>query len=196
MDELSQEFPQDALGSAWDGTDPFQIPGGDPWNYPANATGSHSLDSNAQVFEPLFQTPARLWGLELPADTVSGGGYPRTYAGGDRNPDQGHRDGPVHRFAMDNPPSWDGKHPETQAEPYFKKLKGWLMTSRTLKSQQGMQILSACTAGSDLELIVNELHLDVLTQENGGKIVYEHIYTAYKEYRANHDKASGSGSVQ
>ena len=56
------------------------------------------------------------------------------------------------------------------------------MTSRTLKSQQGMQILSACGPGSDLELIVNELHLDTLTRDDGGRIVYEHIYTAYKEY--------------
>ena len=45
-----------------------------------------------------------------------------------------------------------------------------------------MQILSACAPRSDLELIVNELHLDTLTRDDGGRIVYEHIYTAYKKY--------------
>jgi hypothetical protein len=44
-----------------------------------------------------------------------------------------------------------------------------------------MQILSACTAGSDLELIVNELTLETLTREDGGKVVFEHIYKTYKE---------------
>ena len=156
-------------------------------NYPpANATGSRSFDANAQVFEPQFgRSPAQPWGLALPASSVTDGGQARNYAGGGHAgpaPEHAHREGPVQRFALDNPPVWDGKHPETQAEPYFKKLKGWLMTSRTLKTQQGMQILSACSAGSDLELIVNELHIDTLTRDDGGKVVYEHIYAAYKEY--------------
>ena len=183
MEEDTPEYPQDALGDSWAATDPFQLPDGDPWRRPANATGSHSFDANAREFEPQFgATNAQPWGLALPADPVTGGGYPRNYAGGGPAPEHAHRDGPVQRFALDNPPTWDGKHPETQAEPYFKKLKGWLMTSRTLKSQQGMQILSACAPGSDLELVVNELHLDTLTRDDGGRIVYEHICTAYKEY--------------
>ena len=64
----------------------------------------------------------------------------------------------------------------------FKQLRGWLLTSRTLKQRQGMQILSACAPGSDLELIVNELPLETLVQEDGGRIVYDHIYKTYKEY--------------
>ena len=141
------EYPQDALGESWDMLDPWQTPSGDPWAHTANATGSRSFDANAQVFEPQFGvTSAQPWGLQLPADSVPGSGQPGTYAGGGAQPEHAHRDGPVQRFALDNPPSWDGKHPEAQAEPYFKKLKGWLMTSRTLKSQQGLQILSSCTA--------------------------------------------------
>ena len=185
MEEGSPECPSDALGDSWGQVgeshpDPFQTPYGDPGRT-ATATGSQfSENSGAQVFEPQFAIQRN--DLALPADPGSGGGWPRTYAGGGAGNEHAHRDGPVQRFALDNPPVWDGKHPDTQAEPYFKKLRGWLLTSRTLKTQQGMQILSACSAGSDLEVIVNELTLETLTQQNGGRIVYEHIYSAYKEY--------------
>jgi hypothetical protein len=185
MEEGSPEYPQGALGEAWDQVgdsrqDPWKLDGGDPWN---SATATSSLfpeNAGARVFEPQFAVQRN--DLLLPAEPVSGSGYPRTYAGGGGGNEHAHRDGPVQRFALDNPPIWDGKHPETQAEPYFKKLRGWLLTSRTLETQQGMQILSACSAGSDLELIVSELPLETLTREDGGRIVYEHIYNAYKEY--------------
>ena len=150
MEESSPEYPSDALGDSW-GTaevvDPWQTPQGDPWRTAAATSSQFPHNEGAHPFEP--QWTLNRDDLGLPGDPESGAGWPRTYAGGGGGHDA-HRDGPAHRFALDNPPSWDGKHPQTQAEPYFKKLRGWLLTSRTLKTQQGMQIFGACSAGSDL----------------------------------------------
>ena len=74
------------------------------------------------------------------------------------------------------------KNPQTQAEPYFKKLRVWLLTSRTLKTQQGYQILNACASGCDLDFIINEIIFETLNQEDGDKVFYDHIYNSYKEY--------------
>ena len=115
----------------------------------------------------------------MPGVPAAGAGRPSVYAVGGSTGDQ---QGPGQRFANDNPPPWDGKNSQTQAEPFFKKLCGWLLTSRTLRTQQGFQILNACTSRSELELIINEIRFETLIQEDGGKIVYDHIYNSYKEY--------------
>jgi hypothetical protein len=73
----------------------------------------------------------------MPGVPAAGAGRPSIYAGGGST---GEQQGPGHRFANDSPPSWDGTNPQTQAEPYFKKLRSRLFTSRTLKTQQGFQI--------------------------------------------------------
>ena len=125
------------------------------------------------------RTPSRP-DLAVPVVPVSGFGRPSVYAGGGPTGEQ--REGPAPKFVLDNPPQWDGKDPQTQAEPYFKKLQGWLLTSRTLNTQQGLQFLCSCAPGSDLELILNELPLTTIIQENYGKIVCDHIvYNAYKK---------------
>ena len=48
---------------------------------------------------------------------------------------------PAQRIIHDVPPTWDGKDPDNQAEPYLKLLSGWLNTTRTLKTQRGMTVL-------------------------------------------------------
>ena len=62
---------------------------------------------------------------------------------------------PPQRIIHDIPPVWDGKDPENQTEPYLKLLAGWLATTRTQKTQQGMTILHY--ASGDLKLIIDEL---------------------------------------
>ena len=179
--ETSPEYPNDALGDSWgmvgdSRPDPWQTPQGDPWRKTAAATGSQfPLSGDAHPFEPQWTLSRD--DLGLPGVPEPGAGWPRTYSGGGVG-HEAHRDGgpPAHRFAMDNPPTWDGKHPQTQAEPYFKKLRGWLLTTRTLKTQQGMLILSSCTTGSDLELIVNEIPLETLLEEMAEKL-YMNTFT-------------------
>lgn len=102
-------------------------------------------------------------------------GMPETYTG-----NAAEREGNPPRFTLDNPPWWDGKNPEQQAEPFLKLLTAWLTTTRTLQRQQGVLILQAVTG--DLKVLVNELDLDALTSENGGQRVFDLIRAAYKEY--------------
>ncbi len=45
------------------------------------------------------------------------------------------------RIIHDSPPSWEGKHPEKQAEPYLKLLAGWLATTKTARTQRGLVLL-------------------------------------------------------
>ena len=188
MDSSSPELPHDAAAASWapfgdlmqyvapaveQPSDPSQAPGGDPWTQPdrlVNATRSHFPQNyDAQHFRPRdmdILQPQRALScpdLAIPGVPVSGFGRPSVYAGGGPRGEQ--REGPAARFALDNPPQWDGKTPQTQAEPYFKKLQGWLLTSRTLKTQQGLQVLNSCASGSNLELIINELPLETLIQK-------------------------------
>ena len=86
----------------------------------------------------------------------------------------------THRVVNDSPPIWDGKQPDKQAEAYLKLLDGWLATTRTLKKQQGMIIMQY--AKDDLRTIINELDMDELTMDTGGKSVRDHIANAYEEY--------------
>lgn len=204
MDSRSPELPHDAATASRDygdlmqhvapatveqSSDPWLVPEGYPWTQPhrpVNATRSHLPQIyDAQHFRPrdmdIFD-PVRTLSrpdLAIPEVPGSGLGRPSVYAGGGPT---GEREGPAPRFALDTPPQWDGKNPQTQPEPCFKKLQGWLLISRTLKTQQGLRILSSCTSRSNLELIINELSLETRIRENGGKIVYDHIYQAYKEY--------------
>ena len=46
---------------------------------------------------------------------------------------------PAQRIIHDVPPAWNGKSPETQADPYLKLLAAWIAT-RTLKTQRGMTL--------------------------------------------------------
>ena len=59
---------------------------------------------------------------------------------------------PAQRIIHDVPPTWDGKDPDNQAEPFLKLLSGWLTTTRTQKMQRGMTILHY--ASGDLKLII------------------------------------------
>ena len=65
-------------------------------------------------------------------------------------------------------------------EPYLKLLAGWLATTRTMKTQRGMTILHH--SNGDLKTIINELDIMVLTSENGGHMVFDHIQRSYQEY--------------
>ena len=75
---------------------------------------------------------------------------------------------------------WDGKDPDNAVEPYLKSLKGWLNTTRTLKTQRGMTILHY--AVGDLKTIINEIDIDTLCADGGGDRVFEHIKESYSEY--------------
>lgn len=87
---------------------------------------------------------------------------------------------PTQRFVHDIPPTWDGKDPDNQVEPYLKSLAGWLTTTRTLKSQRGLTILQYSTG--DLKVIINELELSKLTSDDSGQLVLEHVKGSYREY--------------
>ena len=87
---------------------------------------------------------------------------------------------PPMRIIHDIPPVWDGNQPEKQLEPYMKLLRGWLATTRTLKTQAGMTILNFATG--DLKLIINELEIDDLTADDSGQVVYKHITASYAEF--------------
>ena len=84
------------------------------------------------------------------------------------------------RIVHDVPPTWDGKDPDEQAEPFLKLLEGWLSTTRTQRTQRGMVILQY--AQGDLKLIVNELDIAVLTSETSGEKCLAHIRESYSEY--------------
>ena len=82
------------------------------------------------------------------------------------------------KFIHDNPPTWDGRDPDKQLEPYLKLLEGWIATTRTLKKQRGMVILNY--AQGDLRLIINELDVAVLTAEDGDRKVLDHVKESYQ----------------
>ena len=89
-------------------------------------------------------------------------------------------DAPPSKVIHDNPPTWDGRDPERQLEPYLKLLEGWLATTRTLKRQRGMVIMNY--ASGDLRLIINELDVDTLTSEDGDEKVIAHIRESFQEF--------------
>ena len=61
----------------------------------------------------------------------------------------------------DEPPTWDGRDPHNQAEPYLLRLSKWLYTTNALRTQRGMIIMQY--AAGDLKRVINELDLDILT---------------------------------
>ena len=89
-------------------------------------------------------------------------------------------EGPPARIVHDSPPVWNGTKPETQSEPYLKLLQGWLSTTRTQKSQQGMTILQY--SDGDLKVLINELDIATLTSEESGQRVFDHIKEQYQEF--------------
>ena len=133
--------------------DPLQRIGGDPW---VRQNGEDTLprepDERLPVHAPGVYTESRPRDIEPPAQ----------------------------RIIHDVPPVWNGQKPETQAEPYLKLLAGWLATTRTQKKQQGMTILQY--ADGDLKILINELEIDVLTDDTSGQLVFDHIKAAFEEY--------------
>ena len=93
------------------------------------------------------------------------------YAGGDA---------PPMRIIHDIPPVWNGDHADKELEPYLKLLRGWLATTRTLKTQAGMTILNS--SSGDLKIIINELEIEELCADTSGEIVFKHIQASYAEY--------------
>ena len=89
---------------------------------------------------------------------------------------------PPHRVIHDNPPVWDGKDPDNQIVPYLKLLGGWLATTKTLKTRQGMIILNYCQG--DLKLLVDSLDLEELTAADSGQKIYEPIKNNYSECKS------------
>ena len=84
------------------------------------------------------------------------------------------------RIIHDIPPTWDGKDPKTQLEPYLKLLKGWLATTQTIKSQRGYLIMQYSTG--TLRELIDDLDIDQLLHENSGKIVLDYILAEYQEF--------------
>ena len=109
-----------------------------------------------------------------------GTGYEQWPAGGSQNYFGDNADQPGQRTIHDNPPTWDGKDPDRQLEPYLKLLEGWMATTRTLRKQRGMVILNYATG--DLRFVINELDIDILTAEDGDRKVLHHIRESYQEY--------------
>ena len=85
-----------------------------------------------------------------------------------------------YKVINDVPPSWDGKDPDNHIEPYLKMLHMRLSTTRTLKNQRGMTLLTY--AQGDLKLLINELDIDTLTSESSGQTVFDHVKANYLEY--------------
>ena len=109
-------------------SDPWTIPGAHPWNTAAATRLQFPIHYKTRDFQPSEQNTLELtWtlprpDLRMPGVPAAGAGRPSVYAGGGST---GEQHGPGQRFPNDNPPSWswDGKNPQTQAEPYFKKLR-------------------------------------------------------------------------
>ena len=88
-------------------------------------------------------------------DTDAAADASRPTRGSSRAFATGARELPPIRVIHDNPPTWSGDSPDKELEPYLKMLRGWLLTTRTLKAQQGMTIFNHATG--DLQIIINEI---------------------------------------
>ena len=122
----------------------------DPWQPPSTAAEDASAQQNV--------TPVS-----------------NTYATGARDGDL-----PPPRVINDNPPGWNGDNPERELEPYLKKLRMWLMSTRTLKTQQGMTIFNHATG--DLNVIINKLEVEDLIGDDSGWGVFKHVQKSCAEY--------------
>ena len=56
----------------------------------------------------------------------------------------------------------------------------WLMSTRTMKTQQGMTIFILATG--DLNVIINELEVEDFISEDSGWGVFKRIQMSYAEY--------------
>ena len=144
--------------------DPWQQEGQDPWGRTTQPSqpsqpSQPAFSSQPQQRRDFEESPTR---AAFSGMTLSGQEPPPT------------------RIIHDIPPTWGGEHPEKELEPFLKLLRGWLTTTRTLKTQQGMTILHYSTG--DLKQVINELDVDELTSPTSGDTVYKHIYNAYNEY--------------
>ena len=104
----------------------------------------------------------------------------RSFVTGEGTTATGEAVGAPARLQNDIPPTWYGKEPENQLEPYTKLLKGWLMTTRTAKEQQGLAIMNYAT--SDLRAVINELDIETLCVPDSGQIVLKHVTNSYIEF--------------
>ena len=100
-----------------DGEDPW-IHAGDPWSQ----------------FELPQDQSASASGAASTARPGGGGSYAQIDS-------QSEQQQP-YKVINDVPPGWDGKDLDNNIEPYLKLLHGWLSTTRTLKTQRGMTLLT------------------------------------------------------
>eukprot|EP00971_Amphidinium_carterae_P190729 3784927-Amphidinium_carterae.1 len=131
----------------------------DPWRVRTTTEGNAGLGSSANV---TTSTVTPVW----PPMSSS---FTSTMQNSTRNEESS-------RYSLDAP-SWDGRSPEVSIEPYLKSLRGWLVTTKTPKQQQGLILLNA--AKDDLKLIINELTLDELTDTNGGERIYQLVQSTF-----------------
>ena len=111
-------------------------------------------------------------------------GPARQHASGSREPEgqvyAQQQLGIQRRVIHDQPPIWDGKNPETQAQTYLKASAIWLATTHTLPKQQGWIIMQH--SDNDLKTIISDLDFETLTAENSGQIVYDLIQKTFTDY--------------
>ena len=119
----------------------------------------------------LQQVPGSATRVPLQRATAASTGQPIESLGNQQQPYKG---------INDVPPLWDGQNPESQLEPYLKKLHLWLATTRTLKNLRGMTLLTY--AQGDLRLLIGELDVDTLTSESSGQVVFEYVKTNYADH--------------
>ena len=89
-------------------------------------------------------------------------------------------DFPVQRL-HDLPPKWDGVDPQKNLEPYFKVLKGWLITTRCPKNRRGLSIMNE--AEGALRRMIDTLDIDALTKDDSGERTLALIEAEYSEFK-------------
>ena len=153
---------------------------------------------NPQTVSPQYpQTPQTPEGQVLSMTSSSGGGWNERPQWNDRlqsnfavthaQPRQDERTDWVPKKTIhDLPPTWEGKDPHTQLEPYIKLLRIWMNTTGTLRSQRGVTIMQY--ASGDWKAIINELDIDDLTAKDSGDRVIKLIEKEYAEYIVDRDQ--------
>ena len=178
--------------------DPWHSGRGDPWtsqeptahSYPTMQEPSvHDSDEEEERLPPDFDDiwPQQQDDSQRPEEESAPRGQSSKWRGTRNYPNSSNsgsqreftHDGPK-RVIHDQPPTWDGKDADNKLQPFLKLLQAWLVTTRTLKGQQGITILNYAT--HDLQVLINELPIETLTSETSGQIVYDHIKENYAEF--------------